>query len=168
MEREPFNREQSIVAQALAKSVIESTNRPEWIDAGRDALRLYRDLLAGLAASPGSTAPAPTASPSVSPSAPAASAPAPPPGADARSGGSLYTVVAVSRKNSSRNARLCLVDPGGAESWVGFRGGDAVIACQLQKGDDVTCYVERKGEWLNGSNLRRHYGEAAPATDAGW
>lgn len=159
-----MDRDTSITAQALAKSVIESTPRTEWNEAGRDALRLYRDLVAGLQASPGSTAPAPASRPS----APAASAPASPPAADARAGGSLYTVAAVSPKNSPKNARLCLVDPGGAEAWVGFRGADAGVACQLRKGDDVKCHVERSGEWLNGSNLRRHYADTAPASEGSW
>lgn len=153
-----MERDLSITAQALTKSVVESTPRAEWLAAIADAVAVYRtayEQLGGSPSAPGGTS-APTAPPTThNPSAPSAPRPASPTGADAVGGG-LYTVVAVSPKNSNRHARLCLADPGGAESWVGFRGSDAGLACSLAKGDDVTCHVERDGQWLNGSNLRRH------------
>lgn len=164
-----MNRDTSIVAQALAKSIIEAVPRSEWAQARVDALRLYQDLLHAVAdldqrmdgGRPGGQAPAPTIQqPAADPGppkraqGPAAGATAPP------AGGNRYTVKARSGKSTTANARLCLQDQGGTEEWVGFRGADARVAMQLDNGMDVTCTVERRGEWLNGSDLRRALAES--------
>lgn len=140
-----MERDTHIAAQALAKAVIGAVPPERWQEAGAQAVELFQSIGARLGTTTNEAAHTRAAAGSGAPS------PGPPP-----EGGSLYTVKARSGKSNDKHARLCLQDPGGAEHWVGFRGQDARTACQIPNGADVTCQIERSGEWLNGSNLREH------------
>ena len=148
-----MNRETTIIGQALAKSVIENVPREAWSDAGREAVALYRQICDDVSGA--DTGGGGGHAPAVQQAAPSGATKRPP-AAAAAPDASRYTIKARSGKSTDANARLCLQDTGGAEQWVGFRGADARVAMQLQNGDDVTCQIERRGEWLNGSNLKRH------------
>ena len=143
-----MNRDSSIIAQCILKTIVPHFPPAEWTSRGDQALQLYRQLERFLSES------ATDADSSLSGQQPQGGSTASPGGAP---GG---FVVRQAKRNSSNNGQRILLagdHPGfkGGEGWVGFLDWQnrAGVHKTVQPGETVTCDIEVDGNWLNGTNL---------------
>jgi len=143
-----MNRDSSIIAQCILKTIVPHFPPAEWTSRGDQALQLYRQLerflsesasdadssLSGMSSQGGST-----------------THPGGAPGA--------FVVRQTQRNGKNSGQRILLVGdhPGfkGGEAWVGFLDwqNQAGAHKRVQPGETVTCDIEVDGNWLNGTNL---------------
>ena len=142
------NRDQSITAQALVKSIIESVPVEGWADAAERAVGLYRMVYDRLGddfanSSQGSGPGGATASPASTPGA--------------------YLVKGSNANKNGDGWRLLLAgdhpELGDSGTWIGVSPWERSldVARTLQAGDQVACKIQRSkcGRYLNASQVAR-------------